>query len=138
MNREELAMMVTEAVSENQSVTIKDLRSNLRRHHLVKARCMAFKVLRKNYGFSLSQIGTFFCRHHASVIHGLRVHDSYMDTDREYASDFAILTNEIMKNDVNFPLRQQALEFLEELEMSKSIGSKIALVENLITASGKN
>jgi len=138
MNREELAMMVTEAVSENQSVTIKDLRSNLRRHHLVKARCMAFKVLRKNYGFSLSQIGTFFCRHHASVIHGLRVHDSYMDTDREYASDFSILINEIMKNDVNFPLRQQALEFLEELEMSKSIGSKIALVENLITASGKN
>jgi hypothetical protein len=43
-----------------------------------------------------------------------------------------------MKNDVNFPLRQQALEFLEELEMSKSIGSKISLVENLITASGKN
>ena len=138
MNREELAMMVTEAVSENQSVTIKDLRSNLRRHHLVKARCMAFKILRKNYGFALHQIGSFFCRHHASVIHGLRVHDSYMDTDREHANDFAIITNEIMKNDVNFPLRQQALEFLEELEMSKTIGSKIALVENLITASEKN
>ena len=138
MNREEIAKMVANKVADNQSVDIDELRSHYRKHYLVKARCMAFKVLRKNYGFSLSQIGTFFCRHHASIIHGLRVHDSYIDTDREYASDFAILTNEIIKNDVNFPLRQQALEFLEELESSRSIGTKIALVENLITSLDKN
>ena len=132
MKIEEITKIVSEAVAENRGVSIDDLRSHYRKQPLVKARCMVYKILRKNYRFSLHEIGTFFCRHHASIIHGLRIHDTYMETDNEYAIDFAMINNSIMEGDIDVPLRQRALQFLEELESSRSIGKKIMIVENLL------
>jgi hypothetical protein len=55
-----------------------------------------------------------------------------METDNEYAIDFAMINNSIMEGDIDVPLRQRALQFLEELESSRSIGKKIMIVENLL------
>lgn len=60
-----------------------DLTNKCRDRSLIYKRAFLYNELRTS-GFSLTQIGQIFGKHHATIIHGLRVHrdlNSYRDED---------------------------------------------------------
>lgn len=48
----------------------------------------------KNTEYSLSELGAFFTRDHATVLHGIRTIKGYMETDRELRQLYSDLSQE--------------------------------------------
>lgn len=118
-------------VAEVHNIELSEIKSHSRKHELVRVRAMAFSILYSKYGAKLSEIGRIFKRHHSTVIHGLKTHQSFMHTDESYVSEYMETLSRIETEDQR-TTRERALDILNELESFKTIGKKIVYVEKLI------
>ena len=69
---------------------------------LFEARIMYY-VIAKKRNYSLSLIGKVVNRHHATVIHGITIHNNYMEFNKSYKILFDSLTVYLNMNDNNVP-----------------------------------
>ena len=69
---------------------------------LFEARIMYYVVAKKR-NYSLSLIGKVVNRHHATVIHGITIHNNYMEFNKSYKILFDSLTVYLNMNDNNVP-----------------------------------
>ena len=122
---------IVERVAEVHNLAISDIKSHSRKHELVRVRAMAFNILYAKYSAKLAEIGRLFKRHHSTVIHGLKTHESFMHTDDSYVVDYMETLSRV-ESEEERSTRDRALEILNELESFKTIGKKITYVEKLI------
>jgi len=118
-------------VAQVHNVKLSEIKSHSRKHELVRVRAMAFNILYSKCGAKLSEIGRVFKRHHSTVIHGLKAHKSFMQTDESYVSEYMETLSRIETEDQR-TARERAIDILSELESFKTIGKKIVYVEKLI------
>lgn len=69
---------------------------------LFEARIMYYVVAKKR-NYSLSLIGKVVNRHHATVIHGITIHNNYMEFNKSYKILFDSLMIYLNMNDNNVP-----------------------------------
>ena len=131
LNRNETFESVRNKIAEVNHTDVEDLMSKARRHELVRLRCMAYNMLYYKYGANLSEIGRLFNRHHATIINGLETHNSLIDTDEEYVSDYGHTEN-VLQVEIKTSSRNRAISILESLESFTTIGKKIMFVEKLL------
>jgi len=121
-------------VSETLLISIEKLQSKNRLKQIVDARKI-YAVLTKEYtGTTLSNIGRALKKHHASIIHYYREHESQMKYDAEYREKFVNCSNicqfklkEII--DERYNPNQVVQELLEENEQ---LQTKVGELELLI------
>lgn len=63
---------VAEGVCQGFKVTMDDLRNPNRARHIARPRQVAMFLAREMTSYSYPQIGTFFCRHHTTILSGQR------------------------------------------------------------------
>tara|TARA_R100001440_G_scaffold45559_1_gene65212 strand:+ start:1388 stop:1807 length:420 start_codon:yes stop_codon:yes gene_type:complete len=131
LNRNETFESVRNKIAEVNNTEVKDLMSKIRRHELVRVRCMSYNMLYYNYGAKLTEIAKLFNRHHATIIHGLETHKSLIDTDEGYVSDYGHTEN-VVQVESHASTRNRAISILESLESLTTIGKKIMFVEKLL------
>ena len=131
LNRNETFESVRNKIAEVNHTDVEDLMSKVRRHELVRVRCMAYNMLYYKYGANLSEIGRLFNRHHATIINGLETHNSLIDTDEGYVSDYGHTEN-VLQVEIKTSSRNRAISILESLESFTTIGKKIMFVEKLL------
>jgi len=131
LNRKETFKSVRNKIAEINHIEIKDLMSKVRRHELVRVRCMAYNMLYYKYGANLTEIARLFNRHHATIIHGLDTHKSLIDTDEDYVNDYGHTEN-VVQIESHASTRNRAISILESLESFTTIGKKIMFVEKLL------
>jgi len=118
-------------VAQVHNVKLSEIKSHSRKHELVRVRAIAFNILYTRYGAKLAEIGRLFKRHHSTIIHGLKTHESFMYSDNSYVSDY-METIAMIESEEERTIRDRALEILNEIESLKTIGKKIIYVEKLI------
>ena len=74
---------------------------NTRKRPYVEARAIYFKLCREFTNFSLEQIGKSVNRDHASVLHGIKSIDTWVEVDKRMNNNMRILKNKIIKVSVN-------------------------------------
>lgn len=86
---------VIEAVSAVTGVREADImrKSRLREH--VAARNMCFSVLRMGLGMTFMTIAAYFEKHHATVIHAVKINEFDMDTNVAYRSRFETILSQL-------------------------------------------
>ena len=85
-----------------------DLRNKCRDRGLIYKRYFLYNELRTS-GFSLSQIGEIFGKHHASIIHGLKTHENLMGyNDEEYKNETFQLKEQLAGSVLIFPEQKNA------------------------------
>ena len=97
-----------------------NIRANTRLIEYIQARAIYYNICRTRYDFTLVSIGKEVGRDHASVMHGLRVYDNWIETDsasREKATmvEEYVLGGEITQSDP----RISYYELLSENKMFK-------------------
>jgi hypothetical protein len=122
---------VAKQVAEINNISFENLLSHSRKFELVRLRAMAFNVLYMKHNAKLTEIGRIFKRHHSTIIHGLKTHNSFMETDASYLSDY-MLTLAQVEEKKQVTSRDKAIEVLQEIESFTTIGKKIMYVEKLI------
>tara|TARA_S200002703_G_scaffold143267_3_gene136187 strand:- start:21389 stop:21850 length:462 start_codon:yes stop_codon:yes gene_type:complete len=137
LNRSETFESVRNKIAEVNHTDVEDLMSKIRRHELVRVRCMAYNMLYYKYGANLSEIARLFNRHHATIIHGLETHKSLIDTDEGYVSDYGHTEN-VLQVEIETSTRNRAISILESLESLTTIGRKIKFVEKLLESFDNN
>ncbi len=65
-------------------VSIDDIKSKKRNRNIVDSRVLYSHFLRKYTNYNKSRIGILIMRDHATVIHYLKNHERYLETDFEY------------------------------------------------------
>lgn len=63
-----------ELVAKENKTSVGRMKSKDRTRFVIEARIMCYKILRDN-GFKLAEIGEIFDKHHAAVLHSLKLHD---------------------------------------------------------------
>ena len=61
-----------------------DLNRRSRKFEYVKARMMCYKILREQCNFSLQDIGRYFKKNHATVLHSLKEFDAVCIYDKKF------------------------------------------------------
>ena len=56
--------------------------------HLTDARRLAYAAIREVYGYPLAEIGRYFRKHHATIIHQIRQHRNLVEWDTAYAENY--------------------------------------------------
>ena len=85
---------------------------NTRKRPYVEARAIYFKLCREFTNFSLEQIGKSVNRDHASVLHGCRSINTWVEVDKRINNNMRILKNKI----VNYQIEKD-----ETVELNESI-----------------
>ncbi len=122
---------VAKQVAQINNISFEELKSHSRKFEFVRLRAMAFNILYMKHNAKLSEIGRLFQRHHSTIIHGLKTHNTFLETDASYLSDY-MLTLAQVEEKKQITSRDKAIEVLEELESFTTIGKKIMYVEKLI------
>ena len=65
-----------------------DLNRRSRKFEYVKARMMCYKILREQCNFSLQDIGRYFKKNHATVLHSLKEFDAVCIYDKKFKEDY--------------------------------------------------
>ena len=86
---------------------------------LFEARIMYY-VIAKKRNYSLSLIGKVVNRHHATVIHGITIHNNYMEFNKSYKILFDSLTVYLNMNDNNVPEMRELISKTSKMK-SKEI-----------------
>jgi len=81
-----------------------------RKREYVEARSMYFKLTRDNTRLSLTSIGKEVNRHYASVLHGIRQLESWIEKDKMVRNNYTALKNKLKG------IEQDAEEMLESDE----------------------
>jgi hypothetical protein len=85
-----------------------DLRNKARDRGLIYKRAYLYHELRTS-GFSLSQIGEIFGKHHATIIHGLRTHENLTGyNDEDYKHETFQLKKQLEGSVLIFPEQKNA------------------------------
>jgi hypothetical protein len=80
-----------------------DLTNKCRDRGLIYKRAFLYNELRTS-GFSLTQIGEIFGKHHATIIHGLRTHKDLMGyRDEEYRNETIQLKEQLEGSVILYP-----------------------------------
>ena len=82
---------------------------------LFEARIMYYVVAKKR-NYSLSLIGKVVNRHHATVIHGITIHNNYMEFNKSYKILFDSLTVYLNMNDNNVPEMREIISIISKLK----------------------
>lgn len=82
---------------------------------LFEARIMYY-VIAKKRNYSLSLIGKVVNRHHATVIHGITIHNNYMEFNKSYKILFDSLTVYLNMNDNNVPEMRKIISIISKLK----------------------
>jgi len=82
---------------------------------LFEARIMYY-VIAKKRNYSLSLIGKVVNRHHATVIHGITIHNNYMEFNKSYKILFDSLTVYLNMNDNNVPEMRKIISITSKLK----------------------
>tara|TARA_R110001606_G_scaffold245371_1_gene393356 strand:- start:319 stop:777 length:459 start_codon:yes stop_codon:yes gene_type:complete len=75
---------VTHIVCESVNVNKEDLRTSQRDRHIVDARRIVINILTREESFSLSSVGKFLNKHHATTIYHRHIHESLYEKDVTY------------------------------------------------------
>ena len=86
---------------------------------LFEARIMYYVVAKKR-NYSLSTIGKIVNRHHATVIHGITIHNNYMEFNKSYKILFDSLMVYLNMNDNNVPEMRELISKTSKMK-SKEI-----------------
>jgi hypothetical protein len=86
---------------------------------LFEARIMYYVVAKKR-NYSLSSIGKIVNRHHATVIHGITIHNNYMEFNKTYKILFDSLMVYLNMNDNNVPEMRELISKTSKMK-SKEI-----------------
>lgn len=86
---------------------------------LFEARIMYY-VIAKKRNYSLSTIGRVVNRHHATVIHGITIHNNYMEFNKSYKILFDSLMVYLNMNDNNVPEMRELISKTSKMK-SKEI-----------------
>lgn len=82
---------------------------------LFEARIMYY-VIAKKRNYSLSLIGKVVNRHHATVIHGITIHNNYMEFNKSYKILFDSLMVYLNMNDNNVPEMREIISIISKLK----------------------
>tara|TARA_R110001592_G_scaffold230717_2_gene487710 strand:- start:654 stop:1109 length:456 start_codon:yes stop_codon:yes gene_type:complete len=93
---------------------------NTRKRPYVEARAIYFKLCREFTNFSLEQIGKSVNRDHASVLHGIKSIDTWVEVDKRMNNNMRILKNKI----INYQLEKDETVDLNESIVLKYIQLK--------------
>jgi hypothetical protein len=86
---------------------------------LFEARIMYYVVAKKR-NYSLSTIGKIVNRHHATVIHGITIHNNYMEFNKSYKILFDSLMVYLNMNENNVPEMRELISKTSKMK-SKEI-----------------
>lgn len=95
-----------------------DIDSKRRSEEIVKARTMYFVIARKR-NYSLDFIGNIVNRNHATVIHGLKLHDNYMRYDKCYKIVYENLLIHINKEENNTSEIKEIISLCSQLSKAE-------------------
>ena len=70
-----------------------DISNPKRQRGVVEARAMYYKICREHLGLKFREIAESVNKHHASVIHGIKLLNDLIDTDKKIKQDFDIVLN---------------------------------------------
>lgn len=104
---------IAKIVAEYHGINPQLLQSKTRKRKIMFPRQIAMYLLRQRSGLTLKQIGGFFQKDHASVLHSVKVIENLMDAYPEfrediaflleYTSDIKITDNETICKQMKFP-----------------------------------
>ena len=75
----------------NKSLNI-DILEETRKREVVEGRVIFSKLMHLQNRHSLSKIGSFVNKDHATIIHYLKVHDNLFSTDKNYQKTFKLIS----------------------------------------------
>ncbi len=75
----------------NKSLNI-DILETTRKREVVEGRVIFAKLMHLQNRHSLSKIGSFVNKDHATIIHYLKVHDNLFSTDKNYQKTFKLIS----------------------------------------------
>ena len=75
----------------NKSLNI-DILQETRKREVVEGRVIFSKLMHLQNRHSLSKIGSFVNKDHATIIHYLKVHDNLFSTDKNYQKTFKLIS----------------------------------------------
>ncbi len=75
----------------NKSLNI-DILEETRKREVVEGRVIFSKLMHLQNRHSLSKIGSFVNKDHATIIHYLKVHDNLFATDKNYQKTFRLIS----------------------------------------------
>ena len=79
------------------NITVADLMSKNRQHHLSTARFMTYRMLREKLDWVVVRIGEYVNRDHSSVLYGLERVDWLLENDFQFKYDYNIISARIYK-----------------------------------------
>lgn len=120
-------------VERKYDISAKELRSSCRRQKLVRIRTFISYYLKNECDYALAHIGKVLHRHHSSIIHLLKQHQNYVDTDDEYCEQYQMFLEAVAVGNADFNIDLEAAKILESIEKAKFTGTKIGIIKNLIT-----
>ena len=100
-----------------------------RKREYVEARAMYFKLTRDSTRLSLTSIGEEVNRHYASVLHGIRQLESWIEKDKMVRNNYTALKNKLTSNAIRVPVPNGSLAILN-LKIKKN--TTLKKINNLI------
>lgn len=89
-------MRIIRRVCEYYEVMPKQLFGSSRKRKFVEPRYMAWYLMRKHTDLTLKTMGNIFDRDHATVLHGLRAIQGWIDNDREMDFKYNALESKLI------------------------------------------
>ena len=107
-------------ISKALNITVNKLKGNSRFRHLVDARRICYVILKDQMNLTLGEIGSYFDRDHATVLHNYNQHEILYKTDFEYRINYdkaikRVENNEYVENDM-YELLNNMIIRLDTLE----------------------
>ena len=109
-----------------QYIKVNELDSRSRKRKFVCPRSYLFNFLKENYQMTLYDIGEMFNRDHATVIHGLKMHENQKDTENYI----------IHVNDVKYFL--SLLSDIKPFTKNKQVFDKIREIQSIYNLNSIN
>ena len=70
---------------------VKDISTKNRELHMVRARCIYYKVAKEELGFAHQKISRYINRDHATALHSLRKFDTYIYQCKVFKSNYELI-----------------------------------------------
>lgn len=87
--------MILDSLQDVLNVNFKQLCSPIRRTHHVRGRIFYCHLMRKYTGWSLKEIGQSINRDHTTVIHNIRNHEAFVETEDKFKELDATIERDI-------------------------------------------
>jgi hypothetical protein len=91
---------------------VKDISTKNREIHMVRARCIYYKVSKEELDFAYQKIGRYIKRDHATALHGLKKFDDYIYQSKVFKTNYEQVKhsfNQLKKTDYIIDIEQKEL-----------------------------